>query len=63
MSTLSQRITAPASESPSHLSDEADSHTDRADALAHELMAKTPGLSYAVALSRASAILVQKAVA
>lgn len=62
VSTLSQRMTAPASESPSHLSDEADSHTDRADVLAHELMAKTPGLSYAVALSRASSILVQKAV-
>lgn len=63
VSTLSQRVTAPASESPSALDGEADSHTDRADVLAHELMAKTPGLSYAVALSRASAILVQKAVA
>jgi hypothetical protein len=61
VSTLSQRVTAPASETPSTLGSE-ESHTDRADALATELMAKTPGLTYAVALSRASAILVQKAV-
>lgn len=62
VSQLSQRVTSPASESPSHLSDEADAHTDRADRLATELMAKDSKLSYAVALSRASAILVQKAV-
>lgn len=62
VATLSQRVTSPASESPSHLSDQGDSHTDRADVLASELMAKDSKLSYAVALSRASAILVQKAV-
>lgn len=62
VSQLSQRVTSPASEVPSALDGE-ESHTDRADVLATELMAKTPGLSYAVALSRASAILVQKAVA
>lgn len=62
VSQLSQRVTSPASESPTHLSDQGESHTDRADVLATELMAKDPKLTYAVALSRASAIIVQKAV-
>ena len=61
VSTLSQRMTAPASEVPSALDGE-DSHTDRADVIARELMSKDSKMSYAVALSRASAILVQKAV-
>ena len=60
-SQLSQRVTSPASEVPSTLDGE-ESHTDRADVLATELMAKDPKLTYAVALSRASAIIVQKAV-
>ena len=60
-SQLSQRVTSPASEVPSTLDGE-ESHTDRADVLATELMAKDPKLTYAVALSRASTIIVQKAV-
>ena len=62
VSQLSQRVTSPASESPTHLSDQGESHTDRADVLAVELMAKDPKLTYASALKRASTILVQKAV-
>ena len=57
---LGGRITSGTDTAPA--ADGEESHTDRADSLATELMAKTPGLTYAVALSRASAILVQKAV-
>lgn len=58
---LSQRVTAPASESPSDLGAD-ESHADRADKLATELMAKDSKLTYSAALSQASRVLVQKAV-
>lgn len=57
-STLMQRVTAPASEAPRSAAGD-ESHGDRADSLANELMSKDPKLTYAVALARASSLIVK----
>ena len=62
ISQLTRRVTGTGNDRVENVEGSEEDHSDRADRLATELMAKDSKLSYAVALAQASRELVQKAV-